>query len=125
MTPTSEAIRYVIGGVVIGGFWYLNHGRPPWEEALRTIVVFAIIMIIIKARLKRTSINVHLVPLIGSKAVLVVIAAIAQQEIRHSVSNPSLIVAIGLGAAVMILGRLGDGKFFSYEGHPSPARQVT
>lgn len=35
----SKATRYFLGGLLIGGFWYLNRHRPPWEEALRTIVV--------------------------------------------------------------------------------------
>jgi peptidoglycan/LPS O-acetylase OafA/YrhL len=123
MTPAYKAACYIISGLLIGGFWYLNRGRPPWEEALRTIVVFAIIMIVLKARLKRRSINVHLVPLIASKAVLVIIAAIAEQELQHSMSNPSLIVAIGLALAVMVIGPLGHSHYFTRQ--PSPVTTTT
>ena len=119
MTATSKPTRYIIGGLLIGGFWYLNRGRPPWEEALRTIVVFTILMIAMKARFKSRSINVHLVPLVASKAVLVIIAAIAEQGLEHSVSNPTLIVSIGLGLAVMLLGPLGDSHFFSRQLPPA------
>jgi peptidoglycan/LPS O-acetylase OafA/YrhL len=113
MTSSSKVLRYVVGGLLIGGFWYLNRDRPPWEEALRTIIVFAILMMVLKARLKRRLLDVHLVPLIASKAVLVVIAAIVEQRLGPSTSNPSLIVAIGLAVAVALLGPIGDSHYFS------------
>jgi peptidoglycan/LPS O-acetylase OafA/YrhL len=119
MTSISKAMRYIIGGLLIGGFWYLNRGRPPWEEALRTFIVFAVIMLILKARLRTKSVNVHLVPLIASKAVLVIAAAIAQEELQHRTSNATLFVAIGLGAAIMLLGPLGDGQFFTRQLPPA------
>jgi hypothetical protein len=122
MTSTSKAMRYIIGGLIIGGFWYLNRGRPPWEEALRTIIVFAVIMLILKARLRTKSVNVHLVPLIASKAVLVIAAAIAQEELLRTTSNATLFVAIGLGVAIMLLGPLGDGHFFTRQLPPASSK---
>lgn len=111
----AKILRYVAGGLLIGGFWYLNRHRPLWEEALRTIVVFAILMTALKARLRGRSVNVHLVPLVASKAVLVIIAAIVQQEFLASAGDPSLIVAIGLAIAIMLLGPLGDRHYFIRE----------
>jgi peptidoglycan/LPS O-acetylase OafA/YrhL len=124
MTAISKLLRYLIGGVLIGGFWYLNRHRPPWEEALRTIVVFAIVMAVLKMRFKRMHIDVHLVPLVATKAVLVVIAAVVEQGIKHSTSNPSLIVALGLGAAVVLVGSLADKYFFTRTTLP-PAPSAT
>jgi peptidoglycan/LPS O-acetylase OafA/YrhL len=80
MTAMSKLVWYLIGGLLVGGFWYLNRHRPPWEEALRTIAVFAILMAVLKMRFKRLHIDVHLVPLVATKAVLVVIAAVVEQE---------------------------------------------
>lgn len=58
--------------------------------------------------------NVHLVPLIATKVVLVVIAAFAEQALEHhSASHPSLSVAIGLGVVVCVAGLAGDRYFFS------------
>ncbi|WP_406348728.1 hypothetical protein OHA44_26860 [Streptomyces sp. NBC_00144] len=122
MKSSSKVIRYVLGGLLIGGFWYLNRGRPVWEEALRTIAVFAVVMFLLRSRLKRRSIEVHLVPLVASKAVLVLIAAVVEYEFRDSVSSPSLVVAGGLGLAVMLLGPLGDRHFFTPLAPPAPAR---
>lgn len=111
----------MMGGLLIGGFWYLNRGRPPIEEALRTIVVFAVVMSVIKGRLRRRSVDVHLAPLIATKAVLVLIAAAVGAGLGHSISNPALVVAIGLGVAVCLVGALGDRHFFTQLSPPSPA----
>ncbi|HEY1705108.1 MAG TPA: hypothetical protein VGG75_35880 [Trebonia sp.] len=125
MASMPKAARYVIGGLLIGGFWYLNRGRPPWEEALRTIVVFAVLMLLLRARLRKAGVTVHLVPLIASKAVLVVIAAVVEQELRHSTSDAPLVVAAGLAVAIMVLGPLGDGRFFSRRPQPVTADSAT
>ncbi|WP_405783177.1 hypothetical protein [Streptomyces sp. NBC_00859] len=127
MTSSSKVVRYLLGGLLIGGFWYLNRGRPLWEEALRTIIVFAVVMFLMKSRLKRRSIDVHLVPLIASKAALVAVAALVESRIEGSVGNPALVVAIGLGLGVILLGPLGDGHYFTRQVPSSasaPARQV-
>ncbi|WP_328610315.1 hypothetical protein OG943_14675 [Amycolatopsis sp. NBC_00345] len=125
--PVLKIGRYLIGGLVIGGFWYLNKSRPAWEEALRTIVVFAIVMTLVKARLKSKPVTIHLVPLIASKATLVLIAAGVEEVLRtsHAVSDPALVVSIGLGLAVILVGSLFHRFFFtinaprrSYEGQP-------
>jgi hypothetical protein len=110
-----KPLRYLLGGLLIGGFWYLNRHRPPWEEALRTIVVFAVLMAALKAKL-RASVEVHLVPLVASKAVLVLIGALIQQGIEHSMTDPAnapLFVAAGLAVAVTILGPIGDSHYFT------------
>jgi hypothetical protein len=112
MTVVSKAsIRYVVGGLVIGGFWYLNRGRAPWDEAVRTFVVFALAMMAMRARLK--SVEVHLAPLLAAKAGLLVIAALVQGGLEHSMSDPGLVVAFGLGLAVALLGPLGHHRFFT------------
>jgi len=128
MTLTSKArIRYVVGGLLIGGFWYLNRGRTPFEEALRTIATFAVLMVVMKARLKRKSVDLHLVPLLAAKAVLIAIAALVEEGLKHSIGNPALVVSIGLGLAVALLGPLGDHRFFTSKKSPtpSPARSPT
>jgi Na+-translocating ferredoxin:NAD+ oxidoreductase RnfD subunit len=107
-----KPIRYLLGGLLIGGFWYLNRHRPPWEEALRTVVVFAVLMAALKAKL-RGKFEVHLVPLVASKAVLVAIAAVVQQQPAKSTTNAQLIVAVGLAVVVTLLGSVGDSYFFS------------
>ncbi|NDZ78175.1 hypothetical protein G3I19_06470 [Streptomyces sp. SID10853] len=124
MTSSSKVIRYVLGGLLIGGFWYLNRGRPVWEEALRTIAVFAVVMFLLKSRLKRKGIEVHLVPLVASKAVLVVIAAVVEDQLMDTVGNASLVVAVGLGLAVMLLGPLGDRHYFTHLAPSAPARST-
>lgn len=116
MTTLPTPVRYLLGGLLIGGFWYLNRHRPPWEEALRTIAVFAVLMIALRARLRNSAVEVHLVPLIASKAVLVLIAALVEQALTHAMSDPAdapLYVAAGLAAAVTVLGLIGDGHYFS------------
>lgn len=116
MTGMPKPVRYLLGGVIIGVFWYLNRHRPPWEEALRTIAVFAVLMVLLKAKLRRAGIAVHLVPLVASKAVLVIAAAVVEQRWEHSASDPSnvpLYVALGLAAAVTVLGPIGDRHYFS------------
>lgn len=114
MTPASKTrVRYVVGGLLIGGFWFLNRGRAPWEEALRTIGVFAVLVLVLKVRLHRRSVQVHIVPLIASKAVLIVVAALIQEALTHTMGDPALVVAIGLGLAVALLGPLGDHRFFT------------
>jgi hypothetical protein len=121
MMSSSKAIRYLLGGLLIGGFWYLNRSRPPAEEALRTIVVFAVVMTLLRAKLKAQSVDVHLVPLIAAKAVLVVIAALVEESLKHSTSNPALVVAIGLGVAVALTGSIGDNYFFTRQSPPATA----
>ncbi|WP_433893711.1 hypothetical protein [Streptomyces sp. CA-111067] len=113
MSPSPKFVRYLLGGLIIGGFWYINRGRPAWEEALRTVVVFTVLMALLKARLKRKNVEVHLVRLVASKAVLVVIAAVVEDRIKDSVNNASLVVAIGLGLAVALLGPVGDNHYFT------------
>lgn len=114
MTPRwKKAVGYVAVGLLIGGFWYLNRNRPPWEEALRTIVVFMAVLTLLKIRLKRRSMNVRILPMFVVKAVLVVIAALAEAALTssHAVGDPTLIVAIGLGLAVSAAALLGHRYF--------------
>jgi peptidoglycan/LPS O-acetylase OafA/YrhL len=127
MTSSSKAVRYLIGGLLIGAMWYVNRGRPAWEEALRTIAVFTVVMALMKGKLKRRSVDVHLVPLVASKAVLVTVAAVVEVQVQGSIGNASLVVAIGLALAVTLLGPLGDGHYFTRTAPPAPvgsARQV-
>lgn len=116
MTTLPKPVRYLLGGLLIGGFWYLNRHRPPWEEALRTLAVFAVLMTALRAKLRSADVEVHLVPLIASKAVLVLIGAIVQQALAHGLSDPSdaaRYVAVGLALAVAVLGPIGDGHYFT------------
>jgi hypothetical protein len=119
MTFAAKVVRYLIGGLVIGGFWYLNRGRDPWADALRTIIVFALVMTLIKGKLKRQSVDVHLVPLIVMKAVLVVAAAAVEEGIRSSAGQSVLLVSIGLGVAVFLAGLLFGRFFFTRPAPPS------
>ncbi len=112
MTSSSKVVRYLVGGLLVGGFWYLNRGRPLWEEVLRVVVVFAVLMFLLRSRLRRRSVDVRLVPLVASKTVLVAAAAVVEWRIEGSVGDPSLVVAVGLGLAVALLGPLGDGHYF-------------
>ena len=105
-------LRYLIGGLLIGGFWYLNQRRPPWEEAARTIAVFALVLLIVKFRLQRKSIELHLIPLLASKVLLVIAAAVAETLLTPLVGDPAAVTAIGLGLALAVLGPLGDRHFF-------------
>ena len=125
MTFAAKAVRYLIGGLVIGGFWYLNRGRNPWEDALRTIIVFALVMTLIKGKLKRQSVDVHLVPLVVMKAVLVVAAAAVEEAIKPSAGQPALLVSIGLGGAVFLAGLLFDRFFFTRSAPPSASTAST
>lgn len=123
MTDLPKPARYLLGGLLIGAMWVLNRHRPPWEEALRTIVVFTILMVALRAKL-RSRVQVHLVPLVACKAVLVGIAAVVEQGLLHAMGNPTdapLFVAGGLVVAVTLLGPIGDGQFFT---PVRPASQV-
>jgi peptidoglycan/LPS O-acetylase OafA/YrhL len=114
MNASSKFVRYALGGLLIGGFWYLNKGRPAWEEVIRTVIVFSILMVVLRMRLRRTGVDVHLVPLIATKAALVVLAAVVEEALKHhAVSNSALIVSVGLGVAVFLAGFLADSHFFS------------
>jgi hypothetical protein len=53
--------------------------------------------------------------------VLIVIAALVEHGIEDSTSNASVIVAVGLGAAVALFGPLGDNHFFTRLAQPSTA----
>jgi hypothetical protein len=120
MSSSSRLPAYLLGGLLIGGFWYLNRDRPLWEDVVRTVVVFSILMTVLRLRLRRRGIEVQLFPLIATKAVLVVIAAVIEDTMdRQSVSNSPLIVAIGLGLAVCLAGWVGDTYFFRRIGGPS------
>jgi hypothetical protein len=111
MTPAMQArIRYVVAGLLIGGFWYLNRDRSPWQDALRVMITFTVLMVVMRARLKRKSVDVHLVSLIAAKAVLIVIAVLVQEALKHSMDNPALVVAVGLGLVVALLGPVGDHR---------------
>jgi hypothetical protein len=124
MTSSAKVIRYLIGGLVIGAFWYINRGRPPLEGALRTIAVFAAVMFLVKVRLTRKGIELHLGRLIAYKAVLVAIAALVEQVLKGSVDNASLYVSIGLALAVMLLGPLGDSHFITPRSQSAPAENT-
>jgi hypothetical protein len=120
-TVASKArIRYLVGGLLIGGFWYLNRGQTPWEEALRTFGIFAVLMLVLKARVKE-SVEVHLAPVLTAKAVLLLLAVVVQEGLKHSMDNPALVVGIGLGLAVALLGPLGDHRFFTRASAAAPA----
>jgi peptidoglycan/LPS O-acetylase OafA/YrhL len=124
MSSSPKVVRYLLGGLIIGAFWYINRGRPPWEEAVRTVVVFGVLMALLKAKLKRRSVEVHLVSLVASKAVLVVLAAVVQERIKDSVGNAALVVAIGLALAVTLLGPVGDSHYFTRMVSPANAGSV-
>jgi peptidoglycan/LPS O-acetylase OafA/YrhL len=125
MTSARQArIRYVVAGLLIAGFWYLNRNRSPWEDALRTIGIFTVLMVVMRVRLKRKSVDVHLVLLIAAKAVLIVIAVLVQEALKHWMDNPALVVAVGLGFVVALLGPLGDHRFFT-PAIPSPTRTIS
>lgn len=121
-----KIVRYLAGGLVIGGFWYLNRGRPAWEEALRTIAVFTVLMVLLKMKLKNKPVTLHLVPLIISKAALVVLAAVIEEALRTSraVHDPALFVSIGLGVAVTLVGALAHQYFFTLHTAQQPAQRV-
>ena len=115
LTGVPKSIRYLLGGVMIGVFWYLNRHRPPWEEALRTIVVFAVLMAALKVKVK-SAVDIHLVPLVASKAAIVVAAAVVEQVLEHSLKASSevpLYVALGLAVTVAVLGPFGDSHYFT------------
>ncbi|GHJ41897.1 hypothetical protein [Streptomyces sp. TS71-3] len=124
MTSSAKVIRYLIGGLVIGAFWYINRGRPPLEGALRTIAVFAAVMFILKVRLTRKGIELHLGRLIAYKAVLVAIAAVVEQGLKGSVDNVSLYVSIGLALAVTLLGPVGDSHFITPGSQSAPVENT-
>jgi hypothetical protein len=63
--------------------------------------------------MKREAIELHLMPLFLSKALLVGAAAIAETMLVPWLSNPALAIAVGLGLAVAFLGPLGDSHFFT------------
>ena len=114
MSETAKVrLRYGIGGLVLGCFWFLNRHRPPWEEALRTLATFTLLMTLLKARLMRQSKDVHLAPLIAAKAVLVIVAALIQAALGHTMDDPGIVVAIGLGLTVAVLAPLADKRFFT------------
>lgn len=119
MTPMMKALRYVGGGLVIGAFWYINKGRPPWEEALRTIIVFSVVMVLVKGKLRNTPIDLHIVPMIATKAVLVIIAAAVETSIVGQVSDPALVTACGLGIAVILVGLVAHRFFFTMKAPPA------
>jgi hypothetical protein len=114
MTDASKSrLRYLIGGLMIGCFWYLNRHRPPWEEALRTMVTFALLMTLLKAHLRRKSVEVRLVPLISAKVALVIVAALIQSVLARTMDDPGLVVAIGLGLTVALIAPLAGEYFFT------------
>jgi peptidoglycan/LPS O-acetylase OafA/YrhL len=113
-SPAAKLARYALAGLVIAAFWYLNRHRPLWEEMARTIVVFSLIMVALRLKLRRRGVDVHLIPLIGTKAVLVVAAAGVEEALKnHGTEHRQVIVACGLGVAFALAGFLFDRFFFS------------
>jgi peptidoglycan/LPS O-acetylase OafA/YrhL len=122
-------VRYLIGGVLIGTFWYLNRGRPPWEEAVRTLAVFAALILLFGLRLRYRSrqsnnpppVRIHFVTAIAAKAVLVTVAAVAQWLLGHKMTDPAAVVSIGLAITVALAGPRMNRHLFSVDA-PAPAR---
>ena len=106
-------LKYAIGGSVIGGFWYFNRQHPPWEEGLRTLIIFGALILLARARLRRRGIKVHFITLLATKAALVAIAVAAGTLLSPYMQGSALVVACGLGLAVAVLGAIFDGYFFT------------
>ncbi|WP_242154559.1 hypothetical protein [Sphingomonas sp. BAUL-RG-20F-R05-02] len=112
-------LRYLAAGLFVGGFWYLNRAKPPYEEVLRTLAVFALWLLILKSRLSHRSIELHFFPAFAGKAAMIIIAALAETPLRAWTDNPALPVAIGLALAVAGLGLVGHPHFFTHRGSVS------
>ena len=109
-------LRYLAAGLFVGGFWYLNRGKPLYQEVLRTLAVFALWLLILKSRLSHRSIELRFIPAFIGKAVLVIIAAVTEMLLVAWTDNPALPVAIGLALAVTVMGPIGHRHFFTRQG---------
>ena len=106
-------IRYLIGGLAIGAFWFLNRDRPAWEEALRTLATFAVLLLLLNLHLKRRPrnpgtppIKINFVGALAAKAALVAVAALAESILGHWMTSPAVVISIALAVAVALLGPL-------------------
>ena len=118
------SISCILASLLIGGTWYLNKGRAPWEEAIRATVVFRVALLLIKVGLRRRSLNLRVIPIFLATTILVVIAAFVETALinSHSVQNPAVVVSIGLTLAVVVTVLLGGRHFLPQRVPRSPER---
>jgi drug/metabolite transporter (DMT)-like permease len=121
----KKSVSCILASLLIGGTWYLNRGRPPWEEAIRTAVVLRLLLILLKFGLKRISLNLRIVPILVATTILIVIAAFTEAALinSHSVQEPTVVVSIGLVLAVAATVLLGGGHFLPQRVLPSSERE--
>jgi hypothetical protein len=108
-------LRYTIMGLAIGTFWFLGRDRPAWEEAIRVIIVFTILIIIFRALLGRRGIRIRLAPILVTKITLIVVAAGVETLLGLWVPGAGVYVAIGLALVIGVGGPRFDRHLFVYE----------
>lgn len=125
MTRTMKIhLKYLVMAAVIGGLWFQNRHRPAWEEGIRVLIVFALVMLLMKRLVARRGITIELGPALLTKTVLIAIALAVQLLVGRWTSDPAGYVAVGLALIIALLGPLFDHRFFSYTPTPSPTQEV-
>lgn len=117
-------LRYALMGLSIGTFWFIGRNRPAWEEAIRIIIVFTVIIVLFRLLLARRGIRVRLVPILCTKVVLVVIAAAVETLLSRWISEPGTYVAIGLALIIALGGPHFDRHLFRYNQSTDNSREI-
>ena len=119
--PTPRVrIRYLVLGAVLGVPWAVQSGNPPWEHALRTLIVLAIALpaatVVLHRYAAKSGRQVPRLrhgPLIAAKLGLVVAAMTGQWLLAMAMDHANIPVGIALVLAVSILGPKFDHFFIS------------
>lgn len=102
--------RYLILGVILGLFWYVNGAQPLWQHALRMLLIMAGVLIVLELLARRRhrggGDRPHIAHgrIIAAKLVLLAVAVGAEWLLDLYTSRADLIVAIGLAVVVAVAG---------------------
>ncbi|MFF4283751.1 hypothetical protein ACFY0R_00305 [Streptomyces sp. NPDC001633] len=120
---TKPSLAYLTAGLVIGVTWALNEGTPPWEHAVKLLVLLFVAAPLLHLVRRRRAArradhrpqphrsphhrhHLSFVRLAIAKIALLVLAFAAGWLLDDSLAHPDRVVAVGLAAVVSILGPL-------------------
>ena len=112
-------IRYAVIGVVLGGAWAANWGLPPWEHALRLVVLLLVVVPVVnlarsrhlRRRGRPAEPSSHLRGLVISKVILVALALVVEIALERwlPLGTATTVVALLLFVVVVVAGPPSHG----------------
>jgi len=109
-------VRYAVIGIALGGAWLWNKGLPPWQHALRLLVLVLVLVPAanhlrtryLRRRGQQVQPSTHLRGLVIAKVILVVAALGAELlfDLWLPLATATTVVAALLAVAVVLAGPL-------------------